>query len=695
MSARSPRRSFIQRLITLLRSPFGRASDRDLDDELRAFIADRTGAHEAAGHSPAAARRAAILEVSGSERVKEEIRNVHPGHHLQIFWRDVVTGTRALRRARGFSAVVIATLALGVGASVTMFSVMHAVMWRALPYPDADRLVAVDASLGPVQSDGVSPGAVRVLRASSRMFTAFAMANGAEAFLTVGDQMERVSSASATDDMLGLLGGVPLVLGRPLDAAVDVRDDTVVSVVISHRLWQRVFHGAPDVLGRRVEINNREREIVGVLPADFRVWLPASAGVDENVDVWFPNPIEDSGRENRRPAIAKLAPGASLAQGQAELDVIARQLMADRPEWFAGGLGDSALRLRARPLRDVVAAPVERGLLALGAAVAFVFLIGCVNIANLMLARSKTRERDIAVRMAIGATRLRIVRQLITEDLVLAAAGTAAGLVVARGGIALVAWLRPVNLPRQSEIAIDTTVALVAVVLSILPTLLCGLLPALRLAGGRGALTLVSLRSAVSVAGGRRLQRTLVIAEVALSIVPLVAAGLMLRTFVNLSQAPLGFDPSNILTANVGYSYQKFPDVTSTWPLHRDAVAAVRRLPGVDAVSAASPLPLAPVQVTLRFRRDGDPSDQGYAATRQTILPGYLSVMRIPLLGGREFTDEDIAARRDVAIVDERFAQALWAGSGIGQRFRMGSGQTLRVLEVVGVTPAMRVKRVR
>jgi len=341
---RLPRAS-ASRVVALFRALTRRGpSNRDLDDEIGGYVESLTTKYVEAGLSPAAARRAALVEVGGIETVKEDTLAVHPGYQLAILWRDIVTGVRTLRRVRGFAGIVIATLALSVGASVTMFSVMHAVMWRPLPYPDGGRLVVIDASLGPVQGNGVSPGAVRALRASSRLFSSFAMANGAEAFVTVGGEMERVSSVSATDDMLPLLGGVPLALGRPLDATIDIRGESVAAVVISHRLWQRAFNGDPNVLGRRIEINNVDREIVGVAPAGLRVWLPAAASADENVDVWFPTPLENVGSDFGRPAIAKLAVGASLAQGQAELDHLAGQLMAEHPEWYANGLGDSRLR---------------------------------------------------------------------------------------------------------------------------------------------------------------------------------------------------------------------------------------------------------------------------------------------------------------------------------------------------------------
>jgi putative ABC transport system permease protein len=516
---------------------------------------------------------------------------------------------RTFMKAPGFTLLTGLILALGIGASVTMFSVMNAVLWRPLPYPEADRLTVIEAHFGQVEAFGLAPAEVLEIRESSRTLSGFAMANGVDAFLTVDGEMERVAAASATDAVLPLLGAVPLVLGRPLQSATDIRSGRAAGVVISHRLWQRMFGSDPKVVGRRVEVNNLDMEIVGVLPPNLRVWLPRSAmGVDEDVDLWFPSPMESDWRNRGPLTLAKLAPGATLQRAQSELDSLAARLMADHPDYYKDAVG--ALRLRIRSLREAVAAPVEKALLVLGVAVGFVLLIGCVNVANLMLARANARDHEMAVRRAVGASGLRIVGQLVTEGVVLGAAACATGLLVGHMGISLVAWLRPAHLPRDAEISIDATVALVAIGLSMTAAIACSLVPAFGLTRRSGEQTLTT-RSSVSAGGRRRLQRTLVIAEVALSIVPLVAAGLMLRTFSNLTHAPLGFDPSDILTASVPFSLRMIPDVESRLRLQRDAVAAVSRLPGVEAASAVRPLPFAPFQIGLRIRREGDATRSG------------------------------------------------------------------------------------
>jgi predicted permease len=669
----------------------GNRLERDLDDELQACLDELVARKMRGGLSPERARREALVELGGVEQIKEEVRSGRFGHEAVTTLRDIRFAWRLLARSPWFSVVATLTLALGIGANVAVFSVMHAVLWRSLPYPDADRLVLVRVDARGVVNAGAASGEVLDLRARSRLFESLETMNGVDAHVFAGGEYERVAAASVTDGVLEVLGAAPPALGRTLRAAEDVGQPWVRSIVISDDLWRRQFGGDPSVLGRRVQVNNLDVQIVGILHPGFRVFLPPETLAAEQIDVWFPTNLESTRDHRGLPLIGRLREGATSVQAQAELDALAAQFLADYPGDYPGG----TLRFSVLPLRKALTSEVEPALFALAGAVAFVLLIACVNVANLMVARGRARDRELAVRRALGATRARLVRQLLAESLLLACAGAAGGLLLGHLGVGLLDWMRPAHLPRQSEIGIDATVVLFTVAAAALTPLAVGLLPALRIVSAREAFSLTSSRSETALPAMRRLQRGLVIVEVGLAIVPLVAAGLMLRTFVNLIQAPIGFDPSHVLTAQVPISFRNSHDIPARVSLLQEVLHRVRELPGVDDVSAGAPLPFDSSQVTRRFGRGDDPSAPMSLGTLQSVMPGYLRIMGIELREGREFDAQDQAARRPVVIVDERIAQQLWPEGALGKRLAMQVGRGRAALEVIGVTNAVRVTRVR
>lgn len=613
---------------------------------------------------------------------------------MRGFAHDLRHACRLFGRSRGFTLVAVATLALGIGVSTVMFSVLHAVLWRPLPYPDADRLVVLQADARGVVDAGLAPGEVLDLRARSRSLSSLEMIHGVNAHVQVDVEPEYVSAASVTDGFLPLLGAMPLAMGRLLRAEADIGDEWVHSVLISHSLWQRRFDGDPSALGRHVQINNLDVQIVGILRPDFRLFLPPETFAAEEIDVWFPNDIDETRSWRGPPILGRLAPGATLGTAQAELDLLASQFVGEYPAHYP----DGRLRISARPLRDDLTAEVRPALFALAGAVAFVLLIACVNVANLLLARGRARERELAVRGALGAGRGRLAAQLFAESLVLAAAAAAVGLWLAILGVDIVEWLRPAHLPRQSQITIDGTVVLFSVALSGATTLVFGLLPAVRLTWGRGSALLTAGRADTGGRPLRRLQRALVVGQVALSIIPLVGAGLMLRTFHNLVNAPIGFDASSVLTARVAMSYRLQPDSVRWSFFHQQVLPQIRALPGVQDVSGGGPLPFESWQMTRRYgHADDERSAPLSRATQQSIMPGYLRVMGIRVREGRDFSIEDLEARRPVTIVDERIARQLWPDGAIGQRLVLetSSGERGEALEVVGVTAPVRVTAVR
>jgi putative ABC transport system permease protein len=597
-------------------------------------------------------------------------------------------GLRSVGRAPGFAFVVCLTLGLGIGAAVTTFSVMQAVLWRALPYPDANRLVLLDATLNNRRNVGVAPLEMRELRARATTIDRIAAVSGVNANLDIDGELERVFAASANDEALMMLGAEPPALGRLTRDREDLGPDGFVSgVVISDALWRRHFGADPSALGRRIQVNNLDVQILGVLRPGLRVFLPAQSNAAEEIDIWFPRGDGDR-LDTRDPAtIARLAPGVTIEQAQAELDTFARSFAAEHPPVYAGGF-----QFAVSPLQDLLTARVRPALWSLGAAVAFVLLISCVNVTNLMLARAKSREREIAVRTALGAGRGRVIRQLLIESAILAAGGCLAGLAVGYAGVNVLDWLRPSHLPRQSQIVIDSGVALFAIAVSAIVCVVCGIIPALKITRTEHMDALRAGRTGSSVAGLRRLQRALVIAEVALSIVPLVAGGLMVRSFWNLAHAPIGFEPSGLVSARMQFSFRAFPDLDSKWSLIQNAMDHVRALPGVEAVSVATSLPYT-LTNSRRFAKDGDPSAE-LIASQQAVVPGYLSLTRTRLLEGRDVSADDIRQNRLVAIIDQRIATKFWPDGAVGRYLSIQIGGKPAKLEVIGVSEPVRATRV-
>jgi len=387
------------------------------------------------------------------------------------------------------------------------------------------------------------------------------------------------------------------------------------------------------------------------------------------------------------------------------LESLAAQFEQEYPNYYSGDRGWQAspsdrgpgvkLHFSARLLHEKLTSDARPSLFFLAVAVGFVLLIACVNVANLMLARGAVRQRELEIRRALGAGGIRIIRQLLTESLVLAVASATLGLFCAHFGLKAIAHISASHLPLRSRIEMDASVALFAVALAVVTTVLFGLLPAWRLASGKRGDPLRAGRTQTVGSGARRLQRALVVAEVALSIVPLACGGLMLQSFLNLLHAPLGFDPANVVTAKVPFDLKRYPLPSQQWAFVRDVLDRVRAVPGVRAASAASPLPLADNQEMRRVGRADQPGDPPILATQQGIIPGYLGLIGTPLIEGRDFTADDVVRKRSATIIDERLAKRLWPEGAIGKRLSVYRTGWRNDLEVVGVTAAVRATRVR
>ncbi len=631
-----------------------------------------------------------------------EVRQVWFGREIDTALHDIKYACRSLLRSPGFTAVVVATIALGMGVNLTMFSLMRAVLWRPLPYPDPSRIVTFQVDARSVSNAGATRRELLSLQERSRSFEQVSTIDEADANLEYGDKSERVAAADVSDNFLSLLGVRP-ELGRLLDSRIDASRQQVFGILISDELWRRRFSADPGVIRRSIRVNDLEMQIVGVLPPRFRLFLPPSVTDLEHVDVWFPYHIDPAVPYRGLPLMARLKPGVTLEQANAELQTLATQFVRENPGFYSGPAGWQAspfdrgpgakVRFTARLLHDDITREARPALFLLSASVVFVLLIACLNVANLMLARGSAREGELAVRRALGASRIQIVRQLLTESLLLALVSAGVGLLGAHFGLAAIAHQSASHIPLRSRIGVDGPLMLFAVALSASTSILFGLLPAWRLTSEMAG-QVRGRRTQTPGAGARSLQRILVVTEVALSIVPLVCGGLMLRSFLNLLHSPLGFDPANVVTAILPLDTKRYPGTEQRWALLGDVLARLRAIPGVESASAADPLPLAG-QESRRVGSIDRPDAPPILATQQFALPGYLHAIGTPLHQGRDFTDEDIATQRGEVIIDEDLAGRLWPEGAIARRLVVYRTGRHDEFEVVGVTSGVRLTRVR
>ncbi len=679
-----------------------RRAEDTLGAELAAYLDEMTGRNIASGMHPEEARRQASLEAGGIEQIKEEVRDAWLGQGIEATLQDVRYACRSLVRSPGFTVIVIATLALGIAANLAIFSLMRAVLWRPLPYPEANRIVKIQVDARNVANTGATRRELLSLQERSHCLEAVSTIDGADANLEYVGGSESVTAADASDNFLRLLGVRP-ALGRTLDSRVDASAQKPLGILISDQLWHRRFSADPGVIGRSIRVNDVDVQIAGVLPAGFRLFLPPSITDLEHVDIWFPYRIDPTVPYRGVPMLARLKPGVTLEQANAELQTLAAQFERENPGFYSGPNGWQAspfdrgpgakVHFTARLLQDDMTSEVRPRLFLLSALVVFVLVIACLNVANLMLARGLARQRELSIRRALGAPRYRIIRQLLVESLVLALVSAGIGLLSAQAAVKTIAHQNAWHFPLQARIAIDGPVMVFALFLSVVTSILSGLIPAWRLTATTTG-QLHAGRSETTGSAARRLQRTLVVMEIALSIVPLVCGGLMLRSFLNLLHTPLGFDPSNVVTASIPLDSKRYPTLEQRWILLRSVLDEVRSIPGVESASAADLLPLQG-QASRRVGRKDRPDSPPILATQQFALPEYLHTIRTALREGRDFTDEDIAQDRPVAIIDQELARRLWPAGAIGKRLVIYRTGRRDEVEVIGVTNSARLTRVR
>ncbi len=661
-------------------------SDRDLRQELGFHLEMLERRHRDRGLSPADARRAARLELGGEAQIAEAWRDQRSIPAFETLRQDVRYGFRMLRRTPGFTASALITLALGIGANTAIFTIVDAVLLRPLPYADPDRLMTVGDRNPQGFSSNVGFATVVDWRERSRSFESFAMMRSWMPTLLTNGEAERLPAVRVSWNYFEMMGVRP-ILGRAFKADDD-RPDHWRVLLLSESLWRRRFGADPTVVGRTVVMNDREYRIVGVMPASFEP-LDARRYYNAAAELWAPIGYELGGDSACRSCqhlrgFGRLEPGVSVAAATAEMNAIREQMRREHPNDYDAG------SIAIVPLRDALTGDVRTALLVLLGAVAFVLLIACANVANLLLARSVTRQRELALRAVLGAARGRIVRQLLTECMMLSAGGAVAGIALAMLGLRGLSSLAPVSLPRLNEVTIDGRVLAFTLIVAALTSVVFGLLPAWRGATA-GIQQRLAIDSRTSTGGPSRARSALVIADLVLALVLLAAAGLMLRTVVALTHASPGFNADRILSLQfslVGKAYAEDPGVVA---FQDRTLERLRAIPGVERVALAGQIPFGGNADCWGFHAKGrmkpntidDPCVERYS-----ITPEYLQVMDIPVVAGRSFTVADTATAQPVIVISQSTAKAIWGNENpLGGQVRIGdaiSGPWRTVVGVVG-----------
>jgi putative ABC transport system permease protein len=596
--------------------------------------------------------------------------------------QDVRYTLRQLRKSPGFAAVAVITLALGIGANTAIFSVVNAVLVRPLGFKEADRIVRIWHVPPPKSFPGMTTFSVSAAnyldwKDQNHVFDHMAIYTYRGFTLTGGDKAEQVDAVGVSPGFFATLG-VPPMLGRVLTPEEDQPGRSHV-VVLSHRLWQERFGANPDIVGHNINLDGQGYFVAGVMPASFR--FPDFA------ELWTPMAWTDKERavrgEHHYLVIARLKPGVRLPQAQAEMNTVSSRLEQLYPE-DDKGWGAVVVRLREDLVSDV-----RPALLVLLGAVTFVLLIACVNVANLTLAKTFSRQKEIAIRTALGATSARVLRQILSETVLLALMGGALGLICAHFGVRLIVAFLGDKLPHSIEVGLDSQVLAFAAVLSVATGILAGMLPALRLTRSNTNEALKQgLGRTDADSSGHRTRSTLVVLEVALSLVLLIGAGLMIRSFRRLLAVSPGFDPHRVLTMTAAVSRAKFPSPAAQVSFFERALERVRALPGVESAGVADDLPLSEEgshqPIAIEGRAVVPLAEQPEVDVR-LISPGYMKALRIPILRGRDFDNTDVAGRPAAVLISESMARQFWPGEDpLGKRLTLNFlPDTVR--EVVGV----------
>jgi predicted permease len=665
--------------------------EQELEEELRFHLEKEIEQNLAHGMSQEEARSAARRTFGGVDRVKEESRDERGTRLLEEVWQDLHYGGRMLLKNPGFTLIAISTLALGIGANTAIFSVVNGVLLRALPYYEPERLVMVWADRPILEAQiGITDFPVAVAdfvdwRNQNQVFEQMAAMFASRINLTSGGKPESVFCLRASASLFPLLDA-RFVAGRAFLPEED-RAGADRVVVISHGLWQRRYGADMNIIGQKITLDNEAYTVIGVTAPNFqfprRGELPVYYRVTGKVDLYLPIAFSPEQLNNRRTSLltvlARLKPGISVQQASTDMNAIAQRLTEQYSQTNTG----KGVRLAL--LQQQAVGKARTAVLILLGAVGFVLLIACANVANLLLARAAGRQKEMAIRAALGASRWRVVRQLLTESLLLATSGGAAGLLLAWRGVELLPSVAPDNLPRAYDIRLDTRVAGFTFLVSLLTGIVFGLLPALQASkinlgvtlkeGGRGAAGLLR----------RRLRGFLVVSEVALAFVLLIGTGLLIRSFVRLTEVNPGIDPRGVLTMDIPLPDAKYSGGRGT-AFFQQTLERVRALPGVEAAAVTNSVPLSGSHASTDFGIEGRPAptQQTFNAGVRIISPDFFRTFRIPLVKGRLLAESDGANAPPVVVVNESLARIYFANEyPLGKRIKY-KGVFRSIVGVVG-----------
>ena len=649
-----------------------RSRERDLDEEIAGHLAMAEAERVARGESPEAAARNARRELGNEALVKEATRAQWGWASLERLRQDVRYGLRLLRRSPGFAAVAIVTLALGIGASTAILSVVDAILLRPLAYRDPGRLVVI------LHNEGgpIAPANFLDWKAQSRSFDNMGAAEYWTPNLTGGGTPEKTWAIRMTADVLPVLGVKP-ALGRWfLESETRGGADRVV--VLGHAIWKNRFGADPGILGQPILLDGEPYTVVGVMPPSFR-FAPFWA---TQAQLWAP--LDLSPRATNRTGsslrvFARLKDGVSLDAARRDIAAVTARLEREFPGTNRG--------MNVIPLLEKVVGDVRPALLVLLAAVGLLLLIACANVANMLLARASVRQREVALRAALGASRARTIRQLLTESLVLALAGGAAGAALGAWALKLLVALAPPGIPRIESVHLDLRILLLAFVVSLVSAAAFGLAPALQTSGAPLQGALKEGGSAGAGREGGRLRRVFVAAEVAIAIVLLIGGGLMIRTFLALKAIDPGWNPDGVITLEVSVAGTRSAAPEKRPALYREVLERLAAVPGVSAAGAINHIPVAGdvwgFPYTVEGRPKPLPGDAPVAVYR-AVLPGYFGAMRLPILRGRDVAWSDDAVAPGVVLVNEILAAKQWPGEDpLGRRIMLDDEHWLTVIGVV------------